>query len=72
MNENGEVEELKEIIDDEQPSEIDEETGKKKPKIRKYINKEGKVYEMEPSEEDETKKPSPKKAKEKKIKEPII
>ena len=37
VNENGEVEEVKEIIEDEEsPSEIDEETGKKKPKIRKY------------------------------------
>jgi CRISPR/Cas system-associated endonuclease Cas3-HD len=60
MNENGEIEEVKEIIDDEEPSEIDEKTGKKKPKTRKYMNSKGDIYELEV--------PSKKKVKPKKIK----
>jgi hypothetical protein len=51
MNKDGEIEELKAIIEDI-PSEYDEETGKKLPKKRKYVNSKGDVYEVEePSEE---------------------
>ena len=39
-NEDGEIEELKEIIEDI-PTEYDEETGEKKPKVKKYINNKG-------------------------------
>ena len=69
-NEDGEIEDVKEIIEDEEPSEIDEVTGKKKPKVKKYINSKGKIIKLteEPSEEDEdtTKKQTTKKIKPKK------
>ena len=71
MNENGEIEDVKEIIDDEEPSEIDEATGKKKPKVKKYINSKDKIIKLteEPSEEEEdtTKKQTTKKIKPKKL-----
>ena len=73
-NEDGDIEELKEIVEDI-PTEYDEETGEKLPKKKKYINNKGKVIELlvEPSEEEpseETKKPKIKK-KEKKPKKMI-
>ena len=51
INEDGEVEEVKEIIEDIQ-SEYDEETGKKLPKKRRYKNKDGNIFVFEePAEE---------------------
>ena len=54
-NENGEIEEIKEIIKDkDELSEYDEETGKK---IKKYIDNKGKIIKLleEPSSEEEKK-----------------
>ena len=39
INEDGDIEEVEEIIESSVESEYDEETGEKKPKIRKYKNK---------------------------------
>ena len=68
MNSDGEVEEVKEIVEDsESPTEYDEKTGKKKPKIRKYINNKGEVFKFEepPEVEEETTKKGKKKPKSK-------
>ena len=52
INEDGDIEEVEEIIESSVESEYDEETGKKLPKKRKYVNSKGDVYEVEePSEE---------------------
>ena len=51
----GKVEEL-----EEEPSEYDDETGERKPKIKKYKNKEGVIYEMEEPVKEKVK---PKKSK---------
>ena len=67
INEDGEVEDVEEIVEDIQ-SEYDEETGKKLPKKKKYKTKDGKevqVIEDEESEYDE--KTGEKKPKKKKI-----
>ena len=75
-NEDGDIEELKEIVEDI-PTEYDEETGEKKPKVKRYINNKGKIIKLEeeepseeePSEEIEKKvKISKKKKKDKKPK----
>ena len=57
-NENGDIEDIKEIIDEEEPSEIDEKTGKKKPKVKKYINNNGEIIKLT---EQPEKKPKQKK-----------
>ena len=69
-NEDGDIEEIKEIVEDI-PSEYDEETGKKLPKKKKYINRKGDIFEVEeePSEEEPSKKVKVTKTK-KKIKKP--
>ena len=53
VNEKGEIEELKEVIESDITSEYDEETGRKMPKKKKYVNTKGDIYEIEePSEEN--------------------
>ena len=43
VNEEGEIEDVEELEGEEEPSEYDERTGKKKPKKKKYINKKGDI-----------------------------
>ena len=57
INEDGEVEDVEEIVEDIQ-SEYDEETGKKLPKKKKYKTKDGKIIKLEePSQEIESEEP---------------
>ena len=53
MNENGDIEEVKEIIESDEQTEYDE-NGNKLPKTKKYINSKDKIIKLqeeEPSEE---------------------
>ena len=53
VNENGEIEDVDEIVEPDEQIEYDPETGEKLPKKRKYINRKGDMFELEeePSEE---------------------
>ena len=53
VNENGEIEDVDEIVEPDEQIEYDPETGNKLPKKRKYINRKGDLLELEeePSEE---------------------
>ena len=74
MNENGDIEEVKEIIESDEEPEYDE-NGKKLPRKKKYINKKGEIIELnekEPSEEESPEEIEEKPSKEKETKHKII
>ena len=57
INENGEIEDVDEIVESDEPTEYDPETGKKLPKKRKYINRKGDIFELEEEPSEEKKEP---------------